>query len=616
MRSEENIYLERLGADYAAPLMEDGILFADLQEAFLNSKINMEMDKSNFSWIMSESLLGDIERTMSDLCQIAKKPSTFIEKHDEKVLIERASHIGHKAIAQLSRDSKDWYARTFVSVKPKNITAEITNETFNIYENRVFVSLIRRLEKGIYTKRKDTEDRLRKVEEALSSKDIDDYLGLNSENYSAWSFNLYKRSIWKNGGDFNDDAELNELKALLERIDQISLQIKAIKNSSVYKNLNKIKNEKSPIHCTNIFHYDPHYKNIFKLWRSMDKELFKIDKEINSEKIDEQQAKINYGLYVLLSFAYAFADLGYKATETSGKLFYNYDEAYIDGTLTLKRGNHEFKLSGHTKENVLKICYENSELKIKRSTYFIHLDYQNFEELQSTSEFDEKTKQILNSCKLDKNDKFSKPIKHITCISFDGTCEFAEKYLNRKLTRRILSFGDSYSKEEDPIDLTNWGNYQTGFLDIVPQKNFRNNLLKIERLLTHIAVENLTKDSLTKSNHICPICGSNSLKQKGSQDTDYYCYKCKHLICFTPHKKCSIDKRRNMFLWIKPDDTRFLQKLKERLHLEQEQNEFLLYQFTQFIFGKYATTGFSISLDKNDEVKYNTICPKCGDILD
>ena len=611
MRDEENVYLERLGADYTGSLMEDGILFSDLKKAFLNSNINMEMDKPNVTWIMSESLLGDIEKAMSDLLMIAEKPRSFIETHDEKVLVESASHIGHKAIAQLSRDSKDWYARTFVSVKPKNITAEVSEETFNIYENRVFVSLIRRIEKDIYVKKRDAEDRLRKQEEALSSKDIDDYLGLNSGDYSAWSFGLYKRAVWEKG-DCEDDAELNELEELLARIDKIGRQITRIKTSPVYKALGRIKNEHSPILHTNIFLYDRRYKKALELWRAMDKEKFQIDEEISEHKIDEEQAKINYGLYVLLTFAYAFADLGYEATPTSGKLFYDYSEAYIDGTLSLQKGDHEFKLSGHTSENLLKISYENSALKVKKS-FSIHLDYQNFEELETTSEFDKKTKAILDSHVHEKPDRFAKPVRHITCVSFDGASKLGG-LLDEKLARRILSFGDSYSKEENPEDLAAWGNYQTGFLDIVPQKNFRNNLLKVERFLIHITVESLDKTNLTKANGVCPICGSKSLRQMGAQDTDYSCYHCRHFISFTPHKKCHVDKQGRLFLWIKPDDTKFLQKQKERFHFGQ--NKFLLYQFTQFIFGKYATTGFSVSLDSSGKVVYNTICPKCGDILD
>lgn len=612
MREEENVYLERLGQDYASSLMKDGISFADLKNAFLESKIDLEMDKPNVTWIMSESLLGDIEKAMRDFLMIAEKPRSFIETHDEKVLVESASRIGHKAIAQLSRDSKDWYARTFVSVKPKNITAEISEETFNIYENRVYVSLIRRIERDVYSKKRDVEERLRKQEETLSSKDIDAYFGLNSDDASAWSFGLYKKAIWKKE-NYTDDQELNELRDLLGRIDKITHQITRIKNSPVYKSLRKIKNEHSPILQTNIFLYDRRYKKVISLWRAMDKERFQLDEEINDRTIRDQQAKINYGLYVLLTFAYAFADLGYEAAPTSGKLFYDSKEAYVNGSLNLRKGGHEFKLSGRTGDGELRLSYENAELKIKRKTFIIHINYENFEELPSVIELDEETKKLLNANRPKKEGRNSTDERHITCISFDGASKLGD-LLDEKLARRLLSFGDSFSQKENLEDISAWGNYQTGFLDIVPQRNFRNNLLKVERLLSHITVENLTKD-LIKAEGVCPVCGLPGLKQSGSEDTDYLCRHCKHLVSFTPHKHCHVDKKENMFLWVKPIDTSFLQQQKERFHFKEGQNKFLLYQFSQFVFGKYATTGFAVQLGENGEVQANTICPKCGDIM-
>lgn len=614
MRDEENVFLERLGADYAGPLMEDGITFDGLKEAFEYQKINLEMDKTNVTWIMSESLLGEIEKAMADLLAISEKPRTFIETHDEKVLVESASHIGHKAIAQLSRDSKDWYARTFVSVKPKNITAEISEETFNIYENRVFVSLIRRLEKDIYIKKKDAEDRLRKEEETLSSKDIDDYLHLNDgDNSSAWSFGLYKKAIWRKNGGYTDDAELTELRQLIERIDRISRRITRIKSSPVYKSMRKVKSEHSPILYTNIFLYDHRYKKALELWKSMDNEHFRRDEEISDRQIDTVQAEINYGLYVLLTVFYAFADLNFEASPNSGKIFYDYKEAYADSPIIFRRGNCEFRVSGHTKDNELKITFENASLKQKKRTFIIHINYENFEDLQTVFDFDKETKRLLDAHPIERPSKFSEPIHHLNCISFDGSTKMGD-LLDSKLARRILSFGDSFSEEEEEKDLERWANYQTGFLDIVPQKNFRNNLLKIERFIAYVSLERMEAMDFQKfyDEKICPVCGGKHFIKLSDTGADYRCGSCHHLISSSRHDSCRFDKEKHPFVWVKPDDMTFLEKQKERFHFEKGQNLFLLYQFTQFIFGKYATTGFSVSLDEEDHVQYNTICPKCG----
>ena len=84
MRNEENIFLEKLGW-YAVPLMKDGITFGELKKCFSEHKLNLEMDKSNFAWVMSESLLGEIEKAMPKLLKIAEKPRSFYEHFPPKL---------------------------------------------------------------------------------------------------------------------------------------------------------------------------------------------------------------------------------------------------------------------------------------------------------------------------------------------------------------------------------------------------------------------------------------------------------------------------------------------------------------------------------------------------
>ena len=69
------------------------------------------------------------------------------------------------------------------------------------------------------------------------------------------------------------------------------------------------------------------------------------------------------------------------------------------------------------------------------------------------------------------------------------------------------------------------------------------------------------------------------------------------------------------FVWVKPDNTDFLQKQKNLFATQKSNNIYLFYQSAQFVFGKYATTGFDVRIE-NDKVIYKTICPKCGDNLE
>ena len=56
--------------------------------------------------------------------------------------------------------------------------------------------------------------------------------------------------------------------------------------------------------------------------------------------------------------------------------------------------------------------------------------------------------------------------------------------------------------------------------------------------------------------------------------------------------------------------------MQKKLFIDQSgRNLYLFYQSVQFVFGKYATTGFDIRIE-NNKVMYKTICPKCGDNLE
>ena len=611
MRHEENLFLKKISINQIYPKLKDGVTFDELVECFRRGQINLEMDKFQSTWVMSESLIKDISDSIKSFREIAKKPRSFIEKHDEKVLVESANKFGHKAISQLSRDSKDWYARTFVSVKPKNIVAEVSEETFNIYENRVFASLIKRLEKEISIKKKDIEEKVRKEEITQSSKDISAYLKLYSNDSDAWSFKLYKEFIWNTGGSVdNSTSELNEQ---LNTINSIYKEINGIKASEVCKALRKIKTEHSPIMQTNIFRFDKDYKKVIQLWKKMDKESYQTAEEVDDKEIDECEAKTYYNLYVLLTFLYSFYELGFKSVN-SAKVFFNQDETTFDKDFTLEKDGNVFQIVIKSLDDKIILKYKNNSLKLDEIEYVIKMEYDNFENLTNTLDFDAETRKKLDDLPVTKKNKnIGKEIHYFHCISFDGTSNIGE-LLDEKLARRVLSFGDCFSSRENPKDLEKWGNYNTGFINIIPQKDFRNNLIKVERFLTSIMMKRLNAYHLKSFGTHCPICGDKNGFHHLSGD-DYGCYNCRQFITLSSHTKNGIKKHSEPFVWVKPDNTDFLQSQKNLFAKQSSENLYLFYQSVQFVFGKCATTGFEIRID-GDRVTYKTICPKCGDNLE
>lgn len=610
MRHEEDLFLKKISVNQIYPNLKNGITFENLIDCFKHGKINLEMDRFQSTWIMSESLINEIANSIKSFREISKKPRSFIEKHDEKLLVESANKFGHKAISQLSRDSKDWYARTFVSVKPKKIVAEVSEETLNIYENRVFVSLIKRLEKEISIKKKDIEDTIRREETTQSSKDISNFFRLYSKDTDPWSFKLYKDFIWNTNGEIDNGTK--ELKDQLNIVNSIYKEINGLRNTTVCKALRKLKTEHSPIMQTNIFHFDKNYKKVFQLWKKIDQETYQCAEEVGDNEIDECEAKTNYTLYVLLSFLYAFYELGYTCVSKT-KIFFDQHQTTFDNELILKKDSNIFNVSIDSLNHKIVLKYKNDELRLDENDYVIRLNYEDFENITNTLDFDAKTRDILNDCPVSKKQRFGdKDIHYITCISFDGSTTIGE-IIDDKLARRILSFGDSFSSKENKEDIENWGNYKTGFLNILPQKDFRNNLIKIERFIISIMVKRLNNQHLKTFGTHCPICGSSTGFHHISGE-DYGCSNCRQFITLSSHMNNGRKLHNQPFVWIKPDNTDFLQMQKDLL-IDNNKNLYLLYQSLQFIFGKYATTGFDVRIE-DEKVIYKTICPECGENLE
>ena len=141
VRNDEEQYLHKTIAAY--PGFTRPFTYSDVIKAIGgdDSYLSLEMKEKETVKHIDESAISMINDIMGFLTRIVEKPRMFIKSIEEKVPIDQAKRINYHAIAKLSRDSNDWYSRTLISVKPKQIHAEVTEDTFDIYENRFIVTL-------------------------------------------------------------------------------------------------------------------------------------------------------------------------------------------------------------------------------------------------------------------------------------------------------------------------------------------------------------------------------------------------------------------------------------------------------------------------------------------
>ena len=87
-------------------------------------------------------LEDSIERELNHLAAVCRNPRTHIHVETERVLVARARRIAPDAPAWLASHTEDWDHRKITGIQPRRILAEVREEQWDLYENRIAVRLI------------------------------------------------------------------------------------------------------------------------------------------------------------------------------------------------------------------------------------------------------------------------------------------------------------------------------------------------------------------------------------------------------------------------------------------------------------------------------------------
>lgn len=587
-RRDEQIYLRSSILENVI-FQNDTLTFSQIISCLKNATLSLEVSEDKGTKILDNSSIEEIKRVIPFLMKIADKPRSFIQTLEEKVPVETAKRINHKAISKLSRDSSDWYARTVLSVKPKNVVSDINEETIDLYENRFICALIDRITKLLSQARQYYESQIQKYEETVAQREMEkEYV------YSTNSFPLYN-TIRKQNRDFlRDDSFANKLKDELESILQIEKRIHSLKRSDFYRLLRKKRKVVDPIQRTNILMFEFNYNQAYKLWKYLN-EKHQEDTIKSQLEIPEEESQETYQFYSCLCLMGVFSDMGFEEVG-GGTVSYRENKFVFSKPLIFERGDDRLEL--HICEEGLKCRLLLDEKKKKYDEFIFFADFINFEVL-SRSKIEEKTKELLSS---------HLPTEHLTSVS--SVYSLVSIHLARcsednefteKVYRRFFSIGDNLSPEEGE-NIRKWGNYRAGIVILTPT-NLRNNFLKLERIINfHILQKKVARGGLSA----CPICGGRIIAEDSENYSCHYCY---HRISYTYCNECDKEHKKPI-LWVRYINDHFLKNETIVRNLDSAKPYYKMGKI-EMIMGEYATTSFQLELDV-DKWKMKTLCPRCG----
>ena len=182
---------------------ETPMAFDEMIEYITSGTLPLEVSEDDGTKVLDEEQFEEIKRVVPFLLKIVDKPRSFIKSLEEKVPVETAKKINHKAISKLSRDSNDWYARTVLAVKPKNVVSDVNEETIDLYENRFICSLTDRIARLVASRRHYYQDQIKNLD------DNSTIFAMERDYYTTSSFPFFNK-LNKNSMNYVSDNSFRE----------------------------------------------------------------------------------------------------------------------------------------------------------------------------------------------------------------------------------------------------------------------------------------------------------------------------------------------------------------------------------------------------------------------
>ncbi|GAA5504052.1 hypothetical protein Dxin01_03820 [Deinococcus xinjiangensis] len=216
---------------------------------------------------MDSSLEQDLHRFPLEECMqqdlfhlemVCQQPRTHLEIYEERQEVSRARQIPVRAINYLASHTEDWEARTLRGVRPRRVIANVRDDRYDIYENRVAVRLVDHLSR--YVRR-----RIARIKELLHSLRTIDLNAQEPPSGMHWR----QQRIYRLWGEALDVTAAQLLAS--ERLDELAgfqYRLERLRVSLLYSMVSPKAQVPAQLRITNILGNDPHYRRVARLWQS------------------------------------------------------------------------------------------------------------------------------------------------------------------------------------------------------------------------------------------------------------------------------------------------------------------------------------------------------------
>lgn len=206
--------------------------------------------------------LEELERVLvmriAHLREIGARPRMSMRYESEVVPLSRVRKVAPGAITYLAAHSEDWHRRTLSGIVPKRILGLLSEDELGIYENRIYVRLLDKLDAHLKLRRDQITSLLGQFEQAMAMSGAEDLdYRLRNDLCALW------------GRTFSGDETQHLLEAsreTLQTLASLRKQVGVLRSGSLYARLARSLSVPEQLRDTNILQYDQHYRHLRTLW--------------------------------------------------------------------------------------------------------------------------------------------------------------------------------------------------------------------------------------------------------------------------------------------------------------------------------------------------------------
>ncbi len=258
--------------------------------------------------ITSDLKLRDCEnaliQALPNLETLSHNPRSHLTIEEIREHVGRARRVSHRAVAALAAHSEDWQTRTFLGVRPRRILAESRQDQWDIYENRAVATLRKRILGGLHPRLQKLNHILKALDEA-------------SDHSAAIRGTRFRRDrlyqIW--GEVFETHPSRDLLAELISDLDAARARLLALADTHLFKQMPHFSAVESPLHSTNVFQSDAHYRRAFDLWHRWEQHASPKPPTSRERAGARRRATEDWDLFVILLAIRACRQLGLTPSE-------------------------------------------------------------------------------------------------------------------------------------------------------------------------------------------------------------------------------------------------------------------------------------------------------------